>query len=73
VRLVAEEQIGAATIASLPWMSDDDRVAAVNEMQGRAGALSDEGQEKWGGGYSNAVESVSVDSFRREIQRGVNG
>ncbi len=71
-RLRAAETMDAMTASALPYMEDEARQSTVAELQRRAQGAparsAEDGKERWGGGYSGGVDSVSVDSFRSEIQ-----
>lgn len=70
-RIKAEELIDRVVAASMPWMEAEDQSEVMGEIQRRASGQGGR-EEKWGGGYGSNVDSVSMDSFRQEAERGVS-
>jgi len=67
-RIAAEEQLAAVVTACAPWMSDESRDSMIDRLQDVAGAESQEATDE-----ERGVQAISMDEFRRDIRRPLNG
>jgi hypothetical protein len=67
VTVRAEEQLHEMTAAMLPWVEDDTRHEIIEEVQKAAGIEPGEMKDM------RKIDVLSMEDFRAEIKRGING
>lgn len=73
-QIQAGEQLDNVAVACVPWMEEGDRSETLSELRRlAAGPTPEVDRDKWGGGYGKDVESVSMESLKEELRRGVSG